>query len=166
MSFMRKKLAGHLNRRDDYLALKISFEGIDAETCQNQGRFVYEFMMMLLKKSELLNYPQLSALIGQSVGETTHIPGLSRFITRMVQHTEPDKSLVLMIDEIDKSANNQLVLDFLGMLRNKYLQRSEGEDHTFQSVILAGVHDVKTLKAKIRPDDERRYNSPWNIAAD
>jgi hypothetical protein len=25
---------------------------------------------------------------------------------------------------------------------------------------------VKTLKAKIRPDDERKYNSPWNIAAD
>ncbi len=25
---------------------------------------------------------------------------------------------------------------------------------------------MKTLKAKIRPDDERKYNSPWNIAMD
>jgi hypothetical protein len=35
----------------------------------------------------------------------------------------------------------------------------------FQSVILAGVHDVKNLRKKIRPDSEHSYNSPWNIAA-
>ncbi len=40
------------------------------------------------------------------------------------------------------------------------------KDKTFQSVILAGVHDVKSLKAKIRPEDEQKYNSPWNIASD
>jgi hypothetical protein len=32
--------------------------------------------------------------------------------------------------------------------------------------VLAGVHDVKTLKLKIRPEEEQKYNSPWNIAAD
>jgi hypothetical protein len=37
---------------------------------------------------------------------------------------------------------------------------------TFHSVILAGVYDVKNLKIKLRPDEERKYNSPWNIAAD
>ena len=52
------------------------------------------------------------------------------------------------------------------MLRNKYLQRNVGKDFTFHSVILAGVHDVKTLKAKIRMDEEQKYNSPWNIASD
>ncbi|MBR3316883.1 MAG: hypothetical protein IKG21_03525 [Atopobiaceae bacterium] len=36
----------------------------------------------------------------------------------------------------------------------------------FQSVVLAGVTDVKHLKAKIRPDGQKRLNSPWNIAAD
>ena len=35
---------------------------------------------------------------------------------------------------------------------------------TFYSVILAGVYDVKNLKLKIRSDEERKYNSPWNIA--
>ena len=29
-----------------------------------------------------------------------------------------------------------------------------------------GVYDVKNLKLKIRPDAEKKYNSPWNIAAD
>ena len=74
--------------------------------------------------------------------------------------------MYLIIDEIDKNSDNQLFLNFLGMLRNKYLLRNEGEDFTFQSVILAGVHDVKNLKLKLRADEERRYNSPWNIAVD
>lgn len=37
---------------------------------------------------------------------------------------------------------------------------------TFQSVILAGVYDVKNVKRKILPDDMHKWNSPWNIAAD
>ncbi|MDO5342944.1 MAG: hypothetical protein Q4F69_10915, partial [Bacteroidia bacterium] len=35
---------------------------------------------------------------------------------------------------------------------------------TFQSVILAGVYDIKNLKLKIRNENEHQYNSPWNIA--
>lgn len=37
---------------------------------------------------------------------------------------------------------------------------------TFQSVILAGVTDVKHLKGKIRSEEAHKVNSPWNIAAD
>ncbi len=77
-----------------------------------------------------------------------------------------NKPVVMLIDEVDKSSDNQLFLNFLGMLRNKYLDRNEGLEHTFHSVILAGVYDVKNLKLKIRPDAEKKYNSPWNIAAD
>lgn len=42
----------------------------------------------------------------------------------------------------------------------------KGTDRTFQSVILAGVYDIKNLKVKLRPGEESKYNSPWNIAAD
>ena len=77
------------------------------------------------------------------------------------------KPVVLTIDEVDKSSDNQLFLNFLGMLRNKYLERDIlGMDSTFHSVILAGVYDVKNLKVKLRPEAETKYNSPWNIAAD
>jgi len=69
-----------------------------------------------------------------------------------------------MIDEVDKSTYNQLFLDFLGMLRTKYLKSKEGKDSTFHSDILSGVHDIKTLKLKIRGKEEKTYNSPWNIA--
>ncbi len=53
------------------------------------------------------------------------------------------------------------------MLREKYLLAEDNEDKTFHSIILAGVHDIKNLKIKIREEnDSVKYNSPWNIAAD
>jgi hypothetical protein len=71
-----------------------------------------------------------------------------------------------MIDEVDKSSDNQIFLSFLGLLREKYLRWQQGKDVTFQSVVLAGVYDVKTLKLKLHPQEESKYNSPWNIAVD
>ena len=48
-----------------------------------------------------------------------------------------DKPIVLMIDEVDSAANNQVFLDFLAQLRAQYMERDlQG---AFQSVILAGV---------------------------
>ena len=59
------------------------------------------------------------------------------------------------------------LFDFLGKLRANYLKREKNARYrTFQSVILAGVTDVKHVKPKIRPEDEYKENSPWNIAAD
>ena len=37
---------------------------------------------------------------------------------------------------------------------------------TSQSVILAGITDVKHLNGEIREDNEQKQNSHWNIAAD
>nr|WP_300817716.1 hypothetical protein [uncultured Acetatifactor sp.] len=73
------------------------------------------------------------------------------------------KPVVLLIDEVDSASNNQVFLDFLALLRGYYLQREDFP--TFQSVILAGVYDIRNLKQKVRPDLEHKHNSPWNIAA-
>jgi hypothetical protein len=75
------------------------------------------------------------------------------------------KEIVLLIDEVDKASDNQVFLAFLGLLRDQYLAREKRGTPTFKSVILAGVHDIKNLKMKIRPDERHSYNSPWNIAA-
>ena len=75
---------------------------------------------------------------------------------------ESEKPIVLLIDEVDQASNNQIFLDFLAKLRYYYLNRNRYS--TFQSVILAGVHDIRNLKQKIRPDAEHKHNSPWNIA--
>lgn len=74
------------------------------------------------------------------------------------------KKIVLMIDEVDSATNNQVFLDFLAQLRGYYINRNRFA--TFQSVILAGVCDIRNLKRKMRPDEEHKDNSPWNIAAD
>jgi len=79
-----------------------------------------------------------------------------------------------MVDEVDKTSNNQVFLHFLSILRSKFLGRKSGTDYTFHSVILAGVYDIKNIKLKIMnegtytPSDSENkiYNSPWNIAAD
>lgn len=73
-----------------------------------------------------------------------------------------DKPIVLIIDEADSASNNQVFLDFLAQLRGAYIRREKFP--TFQSVILAGVHDIRNLQLKIRSDTEHKHNSPWNIA--
>ena len=62
-----------------------------------------------------------------------------------------EKPIVLMIDEVDSASNNQVFIDFLAQLRDYYLDRKQTA--VFQSVILAGVYDIKNLKQKIRPEE-------------
>ena len=83
-------------------------------------------------------------------------------VSRMCEKSQ--KPFVLMIDEVDSASNNEVFIEFLAQLRGYYLNRKNRA--TFQSVILAGVYDIKNLKLKIRPDEAHQYNSPWNIAAD
>lgn len=68
-----------------------------------------------------------------------------------------DPEIHYMVDISDK------LQDFLAQLRAYYLKRRKIK--VFQSVILAGVYDIRNIKHKIRPEDEHRTNSPWNIAA-
>ncbi|QTA78905.1 AAA ATPase-like domain-containing protein, GxxExxY domain-containing [Desulfonema limicola] len=159
-------LSRYLNMKDDYLALNISFEDIDSDTHKNQERFVSEILIMLTNSFKFLNLPEAADFIEQEIETAKSFLSLSRIITRLCRDILADKSIVLVIDEVDKSSDNRLFLDFIAMLRKKYLERDIGHDYTFKSVILAGVHDIKTLKSNIRQDDERRYNSPWNIAVD
>ncbi|MCD7832566.1 MAG: ATP-binding protein [Lachnospiraceae bacterium] len=75
-----------------------------------------------------------------------------------------EKPVVLIIDEVDTASDNQVFLDFLAQLRAYYLDRDVIP--TFQSVILAGLYDLRNLRRKIRPEEEHKLNSPWNIAAE
>lgn len=76
---------------------------------------------------------------------------------------QSEKPIVLLIDEVDTAADNQVFLDFLAQLRACYLDRMETP--TFQSVILASVYDIRNMRQKIRQEEDHRQNSPWNIAA-
>ena len=72
------------------------------------------------------------------------------------------KPIILVIDEVDQAGNHPSFLKFLGLLRGMFLNKDVIP--TFQSVILAGVYDIKNLKLKMRPEEQHQYNSPWNIA--
>lgn len=149
--------------KENYLVISLSFEGIGDAVFSSEERFAGKFLKLI--ESEIhVKDKETSSYIKQHSYEVSDLEELSKVISRIVEHS--GKKVILTIDEVDKSSNNQLFLSFLGMLRHKYLQRNKGKDFTFQSVILAGVHDVKNLKLRIQPGEEQKYNSPWNIAVD
>jgi hypothetical protein len=150
-------------RKKDYLVLKMSFEGLGSKVFANETLFINSFIREIKRNLRLREKQDLLEFIEEN-NNLDNVNDLGYFITDFIR--KADQKVILMIDEVDKSSNNQLFLDFLGVLRNKYLLAKEGEDYTFHSVILAGVHDVKYLKLKLRPAEERKYNSPWNIAID
>jgi len=147
---------------DEYLVLPLSFEGSD-KMFTSEDDFVASFVGKLVRTLQF-NCPALvdpTRELGKAVSSSDD---LSQFITDFV--LQAGRDVVLMIDEVDKSSNSQVFLSFLGLLREKYLLQAQQQDRTFRSVILTGVHDVKSLKMKVREGSETKLNSPWNIAAD
>src|SRR3989339_213648 len=150
--------------KNEYLIIDISFEGIGDEAFLNERSFIETFINLITKRLKQ-NKVNNSILLKWSENiNLNKLEKLSDKITELVEDSEKD--IVLLIDEVDKSSNNQLFLHFLGMLRSKYLDRQKGYDKTFKAVILAGVYDVKNLKLKLQPNQEIKFNSPWNIATE
>lgn len=150
--------------REEYIVLSLSFEAAD-EYFESLGSLAEGLVMDI---SECLKAQN----VDDNIIEEWNHPLSERFPMRSLGIKISSlcracgKRIVLMIDEVDKSSDNQIFLSFLGLLREKYLKWQQGKDETFQSVILAGVYDVKTLKLKLHPQEETKYNSPWNIAVD
>lgn len=156
-------LEQRLKKDKNYLAIDISFEGIDTAAFETPNRFVHTLLSMLSRRLKFMQEKELAAIMEANM-EISGFEGLNAFLTDFIAAS--GRKVVLMIDEVDQAGNNRLFLDFLGLLRAKYLKRNEGKDYTFHSVILAGVHDVKSLKARIPRGEKPVYNSPWNIAVD
>ena len=146
-----------------YVVIDTSFEGAGDDMFKTEERFCSEIFDVLGDSVEFSDEALADQLrtLGQSVNS---FKTLSRVITRLVKSMK--KPLVLMIDEVDKSSSNRVFMQFLGVLRNKYLAMRTGKDITFKSVILGGVHDIKNIKLAIRDEKDRAFNSPWNVAAD
>lgn len=153
----------------DYTVLSLDFQGIGAAGFATEERFVQEFSRLVWNKrkttskipDELLDRIRKWK---ESDEPKARLGELFDVLTDWCEQS--DKGIILIIDEVDSATNNQVFLDFLAQLRDRYIARDTDGIATFQSVILAGVTDVKHLKSKIRPDDEHKVNSPWNIAAD
>lgn len=152
-----------------YAVLPVSFEGMSDDVYGTESAFGKRVCGLLYNA---LSYHEAEGISEHSKSEwkrmgnadavDTDLFMISNQITEMCR--EADRPVILIIDEVDQASGQRIFLSFLGMLRDKYLKRRK--QPAFQSVILAGVYDIKNLKLKMRPDSVHQYNSPWNIAAD
>ena len=154
-------LAHTLREQGDYVVFNISFEGIGDDIFKEESVFAPGLLRLFIEQAEVYSL-ELLPILKQKEKEVDSLGSLSKAITVVTRQSS--KKVVLLIDEVDKSSNNQLFINFLAMLRNKFL--AQDDVSTFHSIVLAGLYDIKTLKSKIRPDEEKKYNSPWNIATD
>jgi hypothetical protein len=61
---------------------------------------------MLIREFEFLQLLELAQFTSQYLENTNTLPLLSQFITELKRDMLPQTSLVLLIDEVDKSSNN------------------------------------------------------------
>ena len=155
--------------RSEYVVLSLDFQRIGSASFKTEEKFVKAFCRQLRKKGDKAGMPdsiqnEIEEFITRRENQAT-LDELFDTISMWCELSE--RPIVMLIDEVDSATNNQVFLDFLAQLRFQYIERKSEPDYkTFQSVILAGVTDVKNLKRKLRPNEEHRFNSPWNIAAD
>ncbi|MCL2160195.1 MAG: AAA-like domain-containing protein, partial [Oscillospiraceae bacterium] len=149
--------------------VKISFEGLGDESFASPERFCPALVKQIVRALQFTSADKEYIKQWEKLG-IADFDSLDEHITKMCK----EKKVVLMIDEVDKTSNNRVFLNFLSMLRKKYLARAGGDDYTFHSVILAGVYDIKNIKLKMineglytpNEGENKIYNSPWNIAVD
>lgn len=155
--FLEQKL------KENYLVISISFEGLGDSKFKDDETFCSSIFETFADGLYDATDEEKQKLQQQGMGLKS-IEEVSKAITRFTR--EESKKIILIIDEVDRASNFNLFINFLGMLRDKYLKRNSGKDSTFHSVVLAGLHDIKNIKLKVRPDSEDQYNSPWNIATE
>lgn len=150
--------------REAYIVIHLDFQFLTYGDFTSEPAFVAAFAESILQALQGVSGVD-PCLAGQIAGCAEGGCGLSKFFRCLSGFCEAaGKPVVLIIDEADSVADNQIFLDLLALLRGYYQQRRRYA--TFQSVILAGVYDSKRIKEKIRPQGEHKVNSPWNIAAD
>lgn len=150
--------------QNEYIVVSLDFQGLSAADFKTEEAFVKAFARELWMTRDCrsnMSEDIRSYVDGMRKQENSTIADIFAVLSEWCDATE--KPILLLIDEVDQASNNQVFLDFLAQLRRYYLNRTERS--TFQSVILAGVHDIRNLRQKIRADTEHKHNSPWNIAS-
>lgn len=162
-----RALSRYLKR--DYLTVSMDFQRIGASKFKNENTFSLTFARMFLQSvEEDPDSPKgIMGALKQSMQDEKEKGAFELF--ELFGHLSnfcgaASKPVVLMIDEVDYASDHPVFLDFLAQLRAYYIDRDITP--TFQSVILAGVYDIKNMKSKIHPKKEHKGNSPWNIAVD
>lgn len=150
--------------KDEYCVFSISFEGLDDAIFMSASTICAEFLKILRRYAKVnASTPAMQTLLKDAIPAGCREVSSTDFAEIIEELcTLSEKPVVLLIDEVDQASNNDGFVKFLGVLRNMYISRQTFP--TFQSIILAGVYDIKNLKLKIRTDEGHQFNSPWNIS--
>ena len=150
-----------------YCVFSISFESVDNSyflTQSTTGAIFLRLLSICVKRNKTRHLaPECAEALlrfQQQHEKECTIFDVKEFIVQLC--TDNPNPVVLLVDEVDQASEYESFLKLLGSIRDMYLNRVE--DATFQSVILAGVYDIKNLKLKVRSEGDHQYNSPWNIA--
>ena len=159
-----RALAGYL--QGGYIVVSLDFQRMSYSDFSAEAAFVNGLAREVLKKVRRMENvsAQVKAELAELSEKTNNNVRMADIFDCFNHWCEQsEKPVVLLVDEVDTAADNQVFLDFLAQLRACYLDRMETP--AFQSVILASVYDVRNMKQKIRMEKDHRQNSPWNIAA-
>ena len=122
--------------KSDNLVISLSFEAVD-EYFASLGTLAEGLMMDI---AECLKNQNASETIieewNEPLSDKFPLRSLGMKITRLCKAS--NKKVVLMIDEVDKSSDNQIFLSFLGLRREKYLKCQQGKD-MLQKILFDGI---------------------------
>lgn len=155
------------NLDKEYAVFSLSLESVGDAELQTDETLASALLWMLNQK---IKTNQVSSLSPDAIKYMSEVaPEVPSSISTLVFGAvissfcrQNEKPVVLLIDEVDQASNYSSFIKLLGVLREKYLNRDN--EPTFKSVILSGVYDIKNIKLKLRPDEQHKTNSPWNIA--
>ena len=117
-------LSQFLEKQDGYLPIKISFEGMGDDSFRNEKVFVEDFLSRMRRSLHAGNKADHARQLEEAKGNLERLSQLGEFLSDFLEGI--GQKTVLMIDEVDQSGNNNLFVQFLGLLRQKYLLRQNG----------------------------------------
>lgn len=155
--------------KDEYIVLYLDFQMLSYEDFENERAFVKAFMSAVMEEIE--SEARITEGIRTELNKFTEGSLLSELFPVLSEWcAKSEYPIVLMVDEADSASNYEVFVSFLAQLRAYFNARATRGKATFQSVILAGVYDIRNLKEKIHTNAgskvEKGTMSPWNIATD
>ena len=135
----------------EFICIKLDFEELGNEIFESSEKFCSVFIKSIVTALEFTSAEKV--YINQWTDyNINNIFDLGNHITKMCK----DRKIVLMIDNAAMVCNNSRFLDFLGMLREKFILRKTDKSYTFHSVIFSVMYDIKNIKL------ENSRHAPWN----
>ena len=152
-------LRDYLNQKGEYLAVYANIEAGQAAR-NNVQSAVATTCGAIVRETELILKNKLAEEVRETIKDYDPNEMLSAFLSRLCQAL--DKSLVLMLDEIDALVGDSLV-SVLRQIRSGYANRPSSFP---QTIILCGVRDVRDYRIVLSNQDIVAGGSAFNIKAE